>query len=68
MPRHGFRRCDLFPISDDRFLYPFQVHTIVDMTHMVDVVRRNADRVMISFTHHVRRVNVADIGVNIVTG
>jgi hypothetical protein len=38
------------------------------MTHMVDVVRQDADRVVISFSHHLRNVLSADIGVNIVTG
>ena len=48
----SFGRRDLLPISDDRFLHPFQVNAVVDMTHMIDVVRQDADRVMISFTHH----------------
>ena len=63
-----FGRSDLLPEIDHRFLHPFQVHAVVDMTHMVDVLGQNADRVMIGLAHHGRRMGVADIGVNIVTG
>jgi hypothetical protein len=39
------------------------------MTHVVDVVRLDADRVVIGLAHHfLAKVSVADNGVNIVTG
>ena len=64
----GFGRGDPLPELDHRFLNPFQVHAVVDMTHMVDVVGPNADRVMKCLAHLGRIVGVTDNGVNIVTG
>ena len=35
----GVRRRNAPPIIDDRFLHPFEIHAIIDMTHVVDVGR-----------------------------
>ena len=66
VPGNHLGRSNPFPIADDRLLNPFEVNAVVDMTHMVDVLGMDADRVMINLTHHDRRVGVTDINVNIV--
>ena len=44
-PADGAGRRDATPIVDHRLLHPFEVHAIVDMTHMVDVGRFDRNRV-----------------------
>ena len=54
VPGDRLGRCHPFPITNYRLLDPFQIHAVVDMTHMVDVLGVDADRVMISLAHHLK--------------
>ena len=40
------------PVADDRFLHPFEVHAVIDMTHMINVGGQDPDRVMIGRGGH----------------
>jgi hypothetical protein len=68
MAAHGIWRSDPPPVIDDGVLHPLQIDRVVDMTHMVDVVGVDADRVMKCLAYHrLATLGVADIGVNSIT-
>jgi hypothetical protein len=48
----GARRGDAAPIVDHRFLHPFEVHGVVDMTHVVYVGRFDRN----GMAEHVKRL------------
>src|SRR4029453_3332971 len=64
MPRDRFRWGDLLPVTDHSLLHPFEIPAIVDMTHVFDLLGKNADGVMIGFVRHCRIFHLTYKGVN----
>jgi hypothetical protein len=61
---NGVGRSHFLPIADDRVLNPFEVHAVIDVPHVVDVVGGDPDGIAEHLELHAASLIAADIDVN----